>query len=275
MIRIVTDSAADITQAQAREMGVEIVPLNIFFPGVQYDQQADTDFSTFYAMLESEKVFPKTSQPPPEAFAAIFAQAKEAGDGVIAILISSGLSGTVQSAKIAKDTAGHADVHIIDSQTAIMAQRILVEQAVALRDAGESLDTIVSKVNALCGRVKVFGMLDTLTYLYKGGRLSKTVAIAGNLLHIKPLVTLKNGVIALCGRGRNCLALGKLLTEIGFDDAYPVYFGYTPSMDNCKKLQDYAMEHYAIGHTGVFPVGGLIGAHIGHGATAMAFVAKA
>lgn len=276
MIRILTDSASDITAKEAKDKGMEFVQLNIQFPGIAYDQYQDEDFSTFYQLLQTEKVFPKTSQPPPEAFAAIFQAAKEAGDSVVAILISSGLSGTIQSAQVAKELVDYEDIHIIDSRCAIMPQRILVEYAVSLRDAGGDVDTIVQKVSEIRDRVKVYGMIDTLTYLYKGGRLSKTVALAGNLLHIRPLITAKNGVIALVGRGRNHLALVKRFEEMGYDPDFPVYFGYSADDSNCNKLMHHVLEHHPeIEKTGMFPIGGVVGAHVGPNGMAISFVPKA
>lgn len=274
MIRILTDSASDITPAEAEAMDVALVSLNIHFADQAYDQAADIDYSRFYDLLEHGKAFPTTSQPSPDAFAKVFAQAKEAGDSVVAILISGGLSGTLQAAQIAKDTVGYEDVVLIDSRTAIMPERILVEYAVKLRDAGESVASMVAKVEALIPRVVVFGMLDTLTYLYKGGRLSRTAALAGNLLRIRPIVTAKDGVIALAGRGRNDQALIKKLDELGYDPAFPVYFGYTANDANCRRLMQHTMERYTFTDTGVYPIGGVIGAHVGPNGMAIAFVTK-
>lgn len=273
MIRILTDSAADITPVQAEAMGVELVSLNIQFPGIAYDQQKDMDFSTFYRLLQTEKTFPTTSQPPPEAFARVFEDAKAAGDETIAVLISSGLSGTIQSAKVAQQTTGYKGLHIVDSLCAIMPQRILVEYAVRLREAGEAFKAIAQKVESIRDRVKVYGMLDTLTYLYKGGRLSRTVALAGNLLHIKPVITAKEGVIALVGRGRNDQALVKRLDDMGFDPDFPVYFGYTADDTNAQKLMKHVLEKYPnIRQTGMYPIGGLVGAHVGPNGMAVSFV---
>lgn len=274
MIRILTDSASDITPRQAVEMGIDLVSLTIRFPSHAYDQQSDEDFHVFYTLLQSEKEFPTTSQPPPEPFVKVFEEAKAAGDSVLAILLSSGLSGTVQSAQIAKDTVGYDNVHIIDSRSAIMPLRAMVEYAVGLRDAGEPLDRIVERVMAIRDRSKIYGMLDTLTYLHKGGRLPRTVAIAGNLLHIKPVITLKNGVIGMSGRGRNFGSLLKLFAEDDFDPDFPVYFGYTWDATNCQKMMNQALEQFPIQHTGIFPLGGVIGAHVGPGAMAISYVKK-
>lgn len=275
MIRIITDSAADITREQARRLGVEVVPLSITFPSIAYDQAADEDFSRFYALLESEKTFPTTSQPAPAAFARAFERARDAGDSVVCVLISSGLSGTVQSARIARDTVGYDAIHIIDSRSAIMPLRILVEHAAALAGQGLAPGDIVRQVEALSTRVQVFGMLDTLTYLAKGGRLPRAVALAGNLLHIKPVVTLRDGVIVTSGRGRNGQAVVKAMEDMGYDPAFPVYFGYTAGDDKIRQMQQQTLaKHPDIRETPPVSIGGVIGAHVGPGAVAVGFVKK-
>lgn len=273
MIRIITDSGSDITSVEAEAMGVLVVNLSVGFPGMMYNQEEDTDYSTFYKLLRTCKQFPQTSQPSPEAFAKLFQAAKDAGDSVIAILLSSGISGTYQAAKIAADMVKHEQLHVIDTKSAIMGQRILVEHAVAMRQESEPFERIITDVESLCARVSVFGMIENLTYLYKGGRLSKTVALAGNLLHIKPLVAVKSGVVKLVGKSRGFQTLLKKLAEdTGFDAAFPVYFGFSENNDTCVKMMKHALEQFAIVKTGIFPIGSLIGAHVGPGGFGIAFI---
>ncbi len=273
MIRILTDTSSDITQKQADEMGIELVRMNVQFPGKQYQPEADEDFSEFYRLLQTSDTFPTTSQPSPEAFAKVFREAQAAGDSVLGVLISSKLSGAYQSARVAMKTTGFTDVHLVDSLCAIMPQRILVEYAVKLRNAGERFIEIVQSVESVRDRVRVYGILDTLTYLYKGGRLSKTVALAGNLLHIKPIITALDGVIKLVGRARGYQALLAKLTEApSFDANFPVYFGYTAVDDTCKRMMQQALEQFPIRETGIFPIGGSVGAHVGPNGCAVSFV---
>lgn len=275
MIRLLTDSAADMTANEARERGIELVPLNLSFPDFVYDQATDADFSTFYSLLKQTKGFPKTSQPAPEPFMTAFEAARDAGDTLIAILISGGLSGTLQSAQIAKDTVGYDGIHLIDSRIAIMPQRFLVEWADKLRREGKGVVEIVREIETLKERVVVFGMLDTLTYLQKGGRLSKAAALAGNLLRIKPVITIGDGAIVTAGRGRNFMTLIERFEETGYDPAYPVYFGYSYDAEKGKKLMEATLKKHAIARTGIFPIGGVIGAHVGPGGVAISFVKKA
>lgn len=275
MIRIVTDSASDITRAEARAMNVDVVPLRVTFPDLAYDQETDTDYYTFYSLLQTTKKFPVTSQPTPEAFAKVFSKAREDKETVVAVLMSGSLSGTFQSATIARDSVGSDDIYLIDSRTAIMPLRILVEHAVNLRDQGKSAQEIVQSLEALRNRVKVYGMLDTLTYLYKGGRLPRSVAMVGNLLHIKPIVTTRDGLIKLAGQGRGYKALQTHVDKgPGIDTSYPVYYGYSVNDANCKKLMENANACYGVSETGMFPIGGVVGAHVGPNGFAISYVEK-
>ncbi|MDR0897447.1 MAG: DegV family protein, partial [Oscillospiraceae bacterium] len=236
----------------------------------------DTDFTEFYRLLKLCKQFPTTSQPPPEAFERLFREAKEAGDDVIAILISSGLSGTLQSARTAQAAVGYERIHLIDTLTAIMPQRLLVEYAVKLRDAGTGIGEMLSECEYVRDRLRVWGMIDSLTYLYMGGRLSRTAALAGNLLHIRPIVTSnEKGVIALAGRGRNHQALmTRFAADQPFDDRFPVIFGYTDTAEGAQKLMAQATEAYGLRETSIHPIGGLVGAHVGPNGAALAYVMR-
>lgn len=274
MIKFVTDSGADIAPQEAEEKGIAMVPLSVTFADSAYDMAADKDYNTFYQRLKNEKAFPKTSQPPPEAFMVPFRAAKEAGDTVIGVLLSGGISGTYQSAQIAKEAVGYDGIHLIDSRTAIMGQRLLIERGMQMRDAGADAASIVASLEGLVSRVRVYGLIDTLTYLHKGGRLSRAKALAGNLLHIRPLVTLADGVIAIAGRGRNYNALLKPMEEMGFDPAFPVYFGYTADKTKALQAMQHALTQYTLEKTGLFSIGPIIGAHVGPGAMAVAFVQK-
>lgn len=275
MIRIVTDSGADISVQEATKLGIDVVSLKIQFEDRVYTQEKDTDFQKFYEELKAARKAPKTSQPSPEDFAAVYRRA-EAGDTILVVCLSGGLSGTYQSALIAKDMV-ETPVYVVDSRSAIMGQRLLVEKAIALRDSGVSAEGIVLALESLRERVVVWGMVDTLTYLYKGGRLPRTVAIAGNLLGIKPIVTLnEKGSIVMAGKGRSIASVvSKFEDGPAYDPEYPVYFGYTADSESSQKAQEQIVERSAIKQTGMFPVGSLIGTHVGPGCIAVAYVRKA
>lgn len=278
MIQIVTDSASDITLKQAEEMNVQIVPLTILFEDGVCPQETDEDFQIFYEKLIKENGLPKTSQPTPNKYLEIFRLAKEVGDEVLVITLSGGLSGTVQSAKLAKDLAGYERIEIIDSKQAILTQRMLVEYSVKLRDEGKTLDEITALVLKQREKLTVFGMLDTLTYLKKGGRIPASMALLGNLLRIKPVIILKDSVLEQLGKARGRKDGLKMLCaqmeEAEIDLSFPVYFGYTLDPEPTKQFQAEMEQKFQLKNTKLYPVGGVIGTHVGPNCVAVAFAVK-
>ena len=278
MIQIVTDSASDITLKQAEEMNVQIVPLTILFEDGVCPQETDEDFQIFYEKLIKENGLPKTSQPTPNKYLEIFRLAKEVGDEVLVITLSGGVSGTVQSAKLAKDLAEYERIEIIDSKQAILTQRMLVEYAVKLRDEGKTLDEITALVLKQREKLTVFGMLDTLTYLKKGGRIPASMALLGNLLRIKPVIILKDSVLEQLGKARGRKDGLKMLCaqmeQAEIDLSFPVYFGYTLDPEPTKQFQAEMEQKFQLKNTKLYPVGGVIGTHVGPNCVAVAFAVK-
>ncbi len=278
MIQIVTDSASDITLKQAEEMNIQIVPLTILFEDGVCPQETDEDFQIFYEKLIKENGLPKTSQPTPNKYLEIFRLAKEVGDEVLVITLSGGLSGTVQSAKLAKDLAEYERIEIIDSKQAILTQRMLVEYAVKLRDEGKTLDEITALVLKQREKLTVFGMLDTLTYLKKGGRIPASMALLGNLLRIKPVIILKDSVLEQLGKARGRKDGLKMLCaqmeQAEIDLSFPIYFGYTLDPEPTKQFQAEMERKFQLKNTKLYPVGGVIGTHVGPNCVAVAFAVK-
>ena len=279
MIRIITDTAADITLTQARAMEIEIVPMGVFFGDTPYYQLEDESFELFYQMLEQNTQLPVTSQPTPELFLSEFMKAKENGDEVLVITISSELSGTIQSAVIAKELSEYGEIHIVDSKLAAIGQRLLVELAIKLRDDGVKAGEIAQIIREAADRVVLFAALDTLKYLRKGGRIAKSAELIGTAIGIKPLITLKNGVIVQAGkaRGRAGAVSGmmNLVRESGeIDPEYPVVFGYTGDAENCIYFREQAIGELKLEKIETCPVGGTVGTHVGPGVFALAYLKK-
>lgn len=280
MIQIVTDTASDISAAEARQLGVDVVKLSVMFGDTPYDQMQDENFDTFYQMLDTCKELPVTSQPSPDAFLTVFKAAKEAGNEVIAILLSSKLSGTVQSAFIAREMSGHENsIHVIDSGQAITGQRLLVEYAVRLRDEGKSAGEIVAIIREAGTRIRLFGALNTLKYLRKGGRIPATAEMIGTVMGIKPLVKLEDGQIQMAGKARGHAGavtnMVKLVEECPrFDDTAPVYFGYTDTPKQLVAFRQLCVQRYNLNNTVTCPIGSVIGTHVGPGAFAITCLVK-
>lgn len=278
-IRIITDSTSDISKEQEKQLDITVVPLKVIFGDKEYKEGIDITIDGFYEKLVQAEKLPTTSQPSPDDFLTYFIQAKEAGDSVIVMLISGKLSGTVQSAMIAKDLAEYEEIYVIDTNTTIMGLRTLVEQAVKLRNEGKGIREIVKAIEELKDRVVLFAMVDTLEYLHKGGRLSKSSAIIGSLLKFKPVITVQDGVIGVVGKERGAnKAIAKILETIDdkgeIDMSYPVMLGYTAEKNTCMMLKDKVEETYHLNDLQMYPVGCVVGTHAGPGACVITYIKK-
>lgn len=275
-VRIVVDSTADVS-AEIRAK-LSVVPLTVHFGDQEYIDGVTINHKQFYEMLVETDVLPTTSQPSPEAFAEVFRQAAEAGEQVVALTVSSKLSGTCQSAMIA--AADFPDsVWVVDTQTVAIGCGILAELALQLKEQGLSAPEIVERLEKERENVRLIALLDTLEYLKKGGRISKTAAFAGGLLSIKPVVTIQDGEIAILGKARGSKQGNNLLvTEIqkagGVDFSKPLMLGYTGLSD--ALLEKYVLDSGSLwdGHGDCLQstaICSVIGTHAGPGAIAVAF----
>lgn len=278
MLRIVTDTASDITLEQAAAMNIEVVSLDITFEDGPAPQRTEEDFRRFYERLEACEKLPVTSRTPPEEYIRIFEDAKESGDEVLVITLSSGLSGTVDSARMAKQIVDYDRVEVVDSRQAILTQRMLVELAVELREEGYQLQEIVARVKEMREQVVVCGVVDTLKYLQKGGRIPASLAAVGTLLRIKPVIILEDKILKQLGKARGHDAgeamLYKRMEQDGVNKAYPVYFGYTSNRELVEKFMQQTKERYGLTQTRMFPIGGVIGTHCGTNCVAVAYVKR-
>lgn len=278
-VRIITDSTSDISAAQAKDLKITVIPLKVIFGDKEYREGVDISIEGFYDRLVKAEKLPTTSQPSPDDFLKSFLEAKEAKESVLVLLIAGKLSGTFQSAMIAKDLAEYEDIHIIDSQTTITGLRFLVEHAVKLSNEGMSARDIVPILEELMDRIVLLAMVDTLEYLHKGGRLSRSSAILGSLLKFKPIIQVKDGVIHVVGKERGSnKAITKVLELIGefgdIDDNYPVYFGYTAEDSKAKLLMESVKQSYSLTETSLHPVGCVVGTHAGPGACVISYIRK-
>jgi len=223
-VRVLTDSTADIPPALADSLGITVVPLTVFFGEEAYLDKIDMDTATFFRRLQTSKVLPKTSQPPPGKFQEAFISLiKEGADGIVAILLSAKLSGTYQSACTARDTLPEeyrqVPIEIIDSESVSVGIAYTVMQAVEEAKQGLSLETI--KVHAIdrLARTHILFALDTLEYLSKGGRIGGAAALVGNILSIKPILSFKEGLVVPIERPRTrtkaFARIAQLVTEAG------------------------------------------------------------
>lgn len=275
---IITDSASDITEKEAEEMDIRLVWLKTKFSDGDFPMKTEEDFCQFFDKLAEEKDLPMTSQPSPEEYLEFFEEAKSKDEEVLVLTLSSGLSGTINAANLAKQMSEYDKIWIIDSEQAIITQRFLVQKAVELRKEGKTTEDIVEILEDLKKRVTVCGMLDTLTYLRKGGRIPAALAVVGNMLHIKPVIELKDKTLTMLGKARGRSGgmkyLWKEFESYDIDREEPVYFGYTSDREIGEKFMMDTVEKYGLKNYKLYPVGGIIGTHVGPACVAISFVKK-
>ena len=276
-IRFITDSASDMNNPRE---DVTILPLHICFGEEEYADGVTISHREFYEKLIECDTLPKTSLISPAVFEEAYEKATSSGETVIVITISGKLSGTCQSARIAAaDYEGK--VFVIDSNNATIGERILVEYGLQLKDQGKSVAEIVKTLEIQKEKIHTMGLLDTLEYLKKGGRISPTVALFGDILSIKPVVAVQDGEIILLGKARGSKSGNNfLIREIedanGVDFSKPFCLGYTGLSDEMLQKYIHDSEHLWKDYAKDLPVstlGATIGTHVGPGAVAVAFFA--
>lgn len=275
-IRILTDSASDLRPPHRPE--VTVLPMTITFGAEEYQDGINLTHHQFYEKLIEGDDLPTTSQISPAQFEEAFRAAVEAGEQVVAVVLSAKLSGTYQSACIAAEEFP-GKVFVVDSANATIGELVLVERAVELMDQGLEAAAIAARLEQEREDIRLVGLLDTLEYLKKGGRVSASVAMVGGLLSIKPVVAVQEGEVVMLGKARgskngNNLLIQEIQKNGGVDFGRPYRLGYAGLNDSL--LQKYIADSAALweGHTDALPictVGGTIGTHVGPGAVAVAF----
>ena len=275
-IRVITDSAADLPLPCRPE--VTVLPMTVTFGEEQFLDGVDLTHRQFYEKLIEGDVLPATSQINPAQFEEAFRQAAEAGETVVAVVVSSKLSGTFQSACIAAEEFP-GRVFVVDSENATIGEQILVQRALALMDQGLDAAAVAGRLEEEKKDICLVALLDTLEYLKRGGRISSSAALVGGLLSVKPVVAVEHGEVVMLGRARGSKNGSNLLVQEirktrGVDFERPYLLGYTGLEDSL--LQKYIADSAALWaeHTDARPVGtvgGTIGAHVGPGAVAVAF----
>ena len=278
MIRIIIDSSADYLKEEIDKKQMILASLNINLDDKIYLDGVDISRDQLYEWLMESQGFPKTSQPSPEVFLKHFKEAKEAGDDVICILLSSSLSGTCQSAHLAKNMADYDNIYIVDSLSATHLIRFLGNKACQMRDAGASAKEISETLEELKTRTKVIAAVDTLEYLCRGGRVSKAAATIGNLANLKPIITVNPegevAVIAKCvGKNKSISYILNAMQEYESDENYPIYSIYSYGVENCISLEAKVENAGYLLHSRK-QIGATIGCHVGPGAFGVLFVHK-
>ena len=280
MVRIITDSAADFEPQELTEKNIICIPLTVVVGENEYQENVNLTKAGFYELMAASEALPKTAQASPQVLLDLFDQAREAGDEAIYITLSSALSGTYQTALAMRQMADYDGAYVVDSRNATGGQRLVVEYAAKLRDAGKSAAEIVEAVEAFRDKIVLFACINTMENLYKGGRISQATYALGNLAQIKPIITVDvEGRVAIpakaMGLRKGMDMLSKKLSSQPRDNAFPLYVMYTDDRSVAEALaKKLEAQGGVIPQENIIQVGAAIGTHIGAAACGLVYVEK-
>ena len=280
MVRIITDSAADFEPFELEKLNITCSPIKVLLGDTEYEENVNLSKDQFFSLLASTGETPKTSQPSPQILMDLLEDAKKAGEEAIYITLSSAISGTYQTAVMTCEDADSENCYVFDSRNATGGQRLLVEYAVRLRDAGKSAREILEALEAVRDKVVLFACIDTLEYLYRGGRISQTVYKLGTMAQVKPIIRVsEEGAIEVPSKAMGMrkgmdLLVKKLEAQKPSAD-HKLYIMYTADRTIGQTLaQKVAAMGYAVPEEQIVQVGAGIGSHIGPNACGIVFVAE-
>ena len=280
MIRIITDSAADFEHSESEKLGISTIPLAVYIDGREYKDDFLHSKERFYRLAKLSKDLPKTSQPSPYVYECALKKARDNGDSVVIITVSSALSGSYQSAALARDLLGYKDCYVIDSKSASAGQKLVVKEALRLRDNGFSAKEIADFLLKFIKRIMIFACIDDMKYLYGGGRHTNAAVLLGSTGRIKPVISVtESGSVAFEAKtigmrhGMNHMLLS--LKKYGIDSSYPLYIMHTNSRNLALYFSKLIISKgISFDEGGVVSVGSVVGSHIGEGSIGIAFVKK-
>lgn len=281
MTKVLIDSGSDVEQAEAEAMGVTLLPIQIRFGREEFLDGVNLSHREFFEKLIESNELPQTSQINEYRYEEALSRLTADGSEVVVITLSSRLSGTYANAVRAAAKFG-GKVRVVDSLSACIGERILLQYALRLVKEGGSAAEIAAELDEKKSKIQLLAVLDTLKYLRKGGRISSVAAFAGEMLSIKPVVRVEKGEVRLAGKALGSRKGNNLLNQLvstcgGIDFGMPVALAYSGLSD--AVLQKYIADSEALwkGKTDALPtymIGSTIGTHVGPGAIAVAFFAN-
>ena len=278
MVKIVTDSSCDLSLERCAELGVEMLPITVNFGEESYRANLDLTTEDFYQKLAAADELPHTAQITPAQFQEYFKPFVDSGDEVVCLFISSKMSGTLQSATVAKDILGATNIYLPDTLNVTFALGLLVEEAVKMRDRGLTAPQIVEEIQGLVPRVRLWAFIDDLKYLKMGGRLSASSALVASILGICPIITLKDGLVEVVGKARGKKAAFKfiqgLVEKTPISGDYGVSIGHAAVPDTRDAFVDYMEDVLKKRELYPMDIGSIVGTHTGPGAVGLAYIKK-
>lgn len=281
-IKLVVDSSSEITQEESKKMGVYCLPLTVSFEEDMFRDGVDLSYDEFYDKLSEYESLPKTSQVTPYLYEEAFKEILSNGDIPVAITLSSEISGTYNSAILASNQFDE-EIHVIDSLTTSCALKLIIKYALSIIDKYDDPVEFVNEIERIKKKVKIFYLLDTLEYLYKGGRLSKFSALAGSILSIKPIISFDDsGKVVMVSKSRGwkkgISLLSDLVKESGeIDEELGVilsYSGKDSSIVDSLKQKSEAIFSFDVNVIPVTQIGCTIGTHAGPGTIGISYFTK-
>ena len=278
MVRIITDSAADFEPQELAALNLSCIPIAVILGDDQYEENVNLTKDQFFELLKSTGESPKTAQPAPSYLMDFFADAKKNNEEAIYISLSSALSGTYQTAVMTQEDADYDGCHVIDSLNATGGQRLVVEYACRLRDEGKSAAEILERVSAIRDKIVLYACIDTLEYLYRGGRISQTVYKLGTMAQVKPIIRVtEEGAIEVpakaLGMRKGMDMLCKRVEQQKPSKDHNFYVMYTADRTIgetlAQKFRDMGIE---VPDDRIIQVGPSIGSHIGPNACGVVYV---
>jgi len=277
-VQIITDSTCDLLPEDIARLGVTVVPLTVHFEDASYRDGVDITKEQFYEKLEASAQLPSTSMVPPGEFVQAFEPFVAAGDEVLGLFISSEISGTYHSACIARENFPEDKVFVLDSRSASLSLGLLVTEAVRFRDAGHSAADIANLMQPLIQKIRFFAAVNTLKYLRKGGRISATSAIVGEMLGIKPIVSIIDGTIHPVGKARGMASAIDHMLQEAKKNLPNLNYGLVIGHSAAPELRDKAIAAMKtplkLKSWICCEVGATIGTYGGRGCVGLAYIAE-
>jgi DegV family protein with EDD domain len=267
VVRIVTDSTADLTPEQQRAAGITVVPLNVHFGDEVFRDHVDLSTDEFFRRLKASPQLPRTSQPSVGAFEEAYRSLRQGGDEIVSVHLSSKVSGTYNSALMAAQSAGEGKIDVVDSLSTSMALGFIALEGAKLARAGRDRQAVAECLRGLVPKARVICVVDTLTYLERGGRIGKARALLGSLLNVKPILQLKDGEVVPLGRARGrpqaLNRLVELLERDGKVSQLAIMHG--AAQTDAEHLRERVASSYPGVDIQLTEIGAVLGTHTGPG----------
>lgn len=275
-ITLITDSTCDLHPEILASIGVQFAPLKVLFKEKEYIDKIDLTNPEFYELMSQSKELPTTSQVNPGEFYELFSQELSKGNQVVGVFLSSDLSGTYNSAVVAKEMLGNEGIFLIDSRTVSFALGLIVIKLQEKIDAGATIDEVLALGKELVGKSQLYGMLDTLENLKKGGRLSSGTAMIGKMLNLKPIIEVQNGLVNVAEKVRGSRkGLAWMVEQVSHQ--YPngkiesLAIAHANNSEKLIDIKQLLLERFEIGKIYEVEIGSVVGTHAGEGAVGITF----